>query len=289
MSNILVTGSKGQLGSEIADLKDQFSEYTFFLTDKEELDITNAAQIEQFVLKNNIKVIINCAAYTNVDKAEDDTEQVYKVNHLAVKNIAEIAKKHQLKFIHISTDYVFEGSSEVPYLETDETNPKNVYGNSKLLGEKALLEINPRNTLIIRTSWLYSSFGHNFVKTILKLSKERKQINVVDDQIGSPTYAKDLATVILKLILKLETKQVEIFNYSNSGKCSWFQFAQEIIKNAKSECMVLPISSEAFASKAFRPNFSLLNTEKIKKSFQISIPNWKDSLKVCLDKMKEPI
>ena len=289
MSNILVTGSKGQLGSEIADLKDQFSEYTFFLTDKEELDITNAAQIEQFVLKNNIKVIINCAAYTNVDKAEDDTEQVYKVNHLAVKNIAEIAKKYQLKFIHISTDYVFEGSSEVPYLETDETNPKNVYGNSKLLGEKALLEINPRNTLIIRTSWLYSSFGHNFVKTILKLSKERKQINVVKDQIGSPTYAKDLATVILKLILKLETKQVEIFNYSNSGKCSWFQFAQEIIKNAKSECMVLPISSEAFASKAFRPNFSLLNTEKIKKSFQISIPNWKDSLKVCLDKMKEPI
>lgn len=289
MSNILVTGSKGQLGSEIADLKDQFSEYTFFLTDKEELDITNAAQIEQFVLKNNIKVIINCAAYTNVDKAEDDTGQVYKVNHLAVKNIAEIAKKYQLKFIHISTDYVFEGSSEVPYLETDETNPKNVYGNSKLLGEKALLEINPRNTLIIRTSWLYSSFGHNFVKTILKLSKERKQINVVKDQIGSPTYAKDLATVILKLILKLETKQVEIFNYSNSGKCSWFQFAQEIIKNAKSECMVLPISSEAFASKAFRPNFSLLNTEKIKKSFQISIPNWKDSLKVCLDKMKEPI
>jgi dTDP-4-dehydrorhamnose reductase len=289
MYTILVTGSKGQLGSEIADLKGQFSECTFFLTDKEELDITNETQIEEFVIKNNINAIINCAAYTSVDKAEDDKELAYKINYLAVKNIAEIVRKHQLKLIHVSTDYVFDGTSEVPYSETDATNPKNVYGYSKLLGEKALLEINPSNSLIIRTSWLYSSFGHNFVKTILKLSKEKAQITVVNDQIGSPTYAKDLAIVILKLILKLDTKQVEIVHYSNSGKCSWFQFAQEIINNAESECKVLPISSEAFNSKAFRPNFSLLNTEKIKKSFQIRIPNWKDSLKVCLNKMKEPI
>ena len=233
MYTILVTGSKGQLGSEIADLKGQFSECTFFLTDKEELDITNETQIEEFVIKNNINAIINCAAYTSVDKAEDDKELAYKINYLAVKNIAEIVRKHQLKLIHVSTDYVFDGTSEVPYSETDATNPKNVYGYSKLLGEKALLEINPSNSLIIRTSWLYSSFGHNFVKTILKLSKEKAQITVVNDQIGSPTYAKDLANVILKLILKLDTKQVEIVHYSNSGNFGRYNLVVALSANTK--------------------------------------------------------
>ena len=278
MSNVLVTGSKGQLGLEILKLENDFSQFKFYFTDRTNLDIANAKAIENYVVKNKIDVIINCAAYTNVDKAEDELELADEINYLAIKKIAEIAKKYNLKLLHISTDYVFEGVSENPYLETDVTNPQNVYGDSKLKGEKAIQEINPSNSIIIRTSWLYSKFGNNFVKTMLKLSKEKNQISVVSDQIGSPTNACDLAKTMLQLIPKIKSNEVELFHYTNKGKCSWFQFAEEIIKLSNNECKVVSVSSAEFKSKASRPNFSLLNTDKIQQKFKVTIPHWKDSL-----------
>lgn len=287
MSNILVTGSNGQLGNELRNLADEFSMYSLFLTDKDTLDITNFKEVEAFVIKNKINVIVNCAAYTNVDKAEDEVEVANNINFEAVKNLAEISKKYQLKLIHISTDYVFEGTSQIPYLENDATNPKNQYGKTKNLGEKAIVQINPANSVIIRTSWLYAVSGHNFVKTMLKLSKERTELTVVNDQIGSPTYAFDLAKTIFLILPKINNQSVEIYHYSNQGVCSWFQFAQEIIVASKRECKVLPVSSNEFNSKAYRPNFSLLNTEKIRNTFQIEIPNWKESLSNCLLKLGE--
>ena len=277
--NILVTGSKGQLGSEISALQSQFPKYKFFFTDLNELDITNFEAIEDFVSKNNINALINCAAYTNVDGAEDHFEIANSINNCAVKNLGEISKKYQLKFVHVSTDYVFDGTSAKPYVETDQTNPQNVYGITKLKGEAVLKQLELQNAVIIRTSWLYSSFGKNFVKTILKLSREKNEINVVNDQIGSPTYAKDLAFTILKIIPKLQTNTVEVYHYSNKGGCSWFEFAKEIVAVSKSQCKVIPVSSSQFKSKASRPEFSLLNTEKIEKIFNVEIPNWKDSLK----------
>jgi dTDP-4-dehydrorhamnose reductase len=285
MSNILVTGSKGQLGTELAAINGQFPYFKLFLTDTATLDITNFSAVENFIVNNKIDIIINCAAYTNVDKAEDEVEISNKINFEAVKNIAEIAKKHALKLIHISTDYVFDGTSQIPYNETVLTNPKNQYGKSKDLGEKALLKINPENSIIIRTSWLYAVSGHNFVKTILKLSNERNEIKVVNDQIGSPTNAADLAAVIFTIVPKIKNEKVEIYQYSNQGSCSWFQFAQEIVQQTNSNCTVLPTTSKEFNSKAYRPNFSLLNTEKIKNTFQIEIPSWQESLKECLKQL----
>ena len=278
MSNILVTGSKGQLGLEISKLGNDFSQFNFYFTDRANLDIANTKAIENYVVKNKIDVILNCAAYTDVDKAEDEPELADEINHLAIIKIAEIAKKHDLKLIHISTDYVFDGVSENPYSETDVTNPQNIYGDSKLKGEKAIQEINPSNSIIIRTSWLYSRFGNNFVKTMLKLSKEKNQISVVSDQIGSPTNACDLAKTILQLIPKIKSNGVELYHYANKGKCSWFLFAEKIIKLSKNECKVVPVSSTEFKSKASRPNFSLLNTDKIQQKFDVIIPHWKDSL-----------
>lgn len=279
MSNVLVTGSKGQLGLEIVKLRNDFSGFNFFFTDSTNLDITITDSIENYIVNNKIDVIINCAAYTNVDKAEDESELANEINHIAIKKIAEIAKKHQIKLIHISTDYVFDGMSENPYLEKDLTNPQNVYGSSKLKGEKAIQEINPSNSMIIRTSWLYSKFGNNFVKTILRLSQKKNQVSVVNDQTGSPTNGSDLANAILEIIPKIKNDSVELYHYANKGKCSWFHFAKEIIKLSKNECEVVPVSSSEFKSKANRPNFSLLNTDKIQKKFDIVIPHWKDSLK----------
>lgn len=280
--NVLITGAKGQLGLELASLESKFPNFIFFFADKSLLNIANFKEVESYISKNKIDVIVNCAAYTNVDKAEDEPEMVNEVNHLAVKNLGEIAKKHHIKLIHISTDYVFDGNSSIPYAETDNTNPKNVYGISKLKGEKALLEINPKNSIIIRTSWLYSEFGNNFVKSILKLSKEKESISVVSDQIGSPTYAKDLATAILKMLPMIQCEGVEIYHYANKGQCSWFQFASAIIELVQHNCEVLPISSELFKSKAKRPKYSLLNTEKIAQVFNLEIPNWEDSLEECI-------
>ena len=284
MLNILVTGSNGQLGASLKELENKYPSYHLIFTDKNELDISKFDEVQEFISKNEIQVVINCAAYTNVDKAEEELEQANTINYLAVENLGHVAKTTKMKLIHISTDYVFDGQSKIPYTEDDKTNPKNNYGLSKLKGEQALLAINPENSIIIRTSWLYSLFGNNFVKTMLRLFKEKETISVVSDQIGSPTNAHDLAKVILQIVPTVENKGVEIYHFANEGKCSWFQFAQEIVKNSDDNCKIEPISSREFKSKTVRPKYSLLNTEKIKKTFKIEILNWKVSLKRCLNK-----
>jgi len=285
MDNILITGSKGQLGLELSKLKNDFSNYTFFLADKSSLNIADYKAVENYISENKISVIINCAAYTNVDKAEEEPELANTINHLAVKSLAEIAKKYEVKLIHISTDYVFDGTSKFPYLENDKTNPKNRYGITKLNGEKALKEINPNNSIILRTAWLYSEFGKNFVKTIRRLGEEKEAISVVSNQIGSPTYAGDLALAILQMIPKLKYKGVQVYHYANQGECSWFQLAKEIIRLSNYQCEVKPISGSEFKTKAIRPNYSLLNTEKIQADFKLEIPHWKDSLKKCIARL----
>jgi dTDP-4-dehydrorhamnose reductase len=280
--NVLITGSKGQLGLELESLGRKFPNFKLFCTDKFSLNILNFEETEQYVLKNNIDVVVNCAAYTDVNKAEDEIEKADEVNHLAVRNLGLIAKKHHLKLIHISTDYVFDGNSEIPYKESDATSPQNAYGITKLNGEKALSEINPQNSLIIRTSWLYSEFGNNFVKSMLKLSKEKESITVVFDQIGSPTYAKDLALAILQIIPQNDSDGLQIYHYANKGQCSWFDFASEIMKIAQQNCEILPIPSSAFKTKAKRPKYSLLNTDKIQHTFNLEIPTWEDALRECI-------
>jgi len=286
MTNILITGSKGQLGTALQNIADNYSNYTCFFADKTELDIINFQALEIFVAKQNITVIINCAAYTNVDKAEEEVDLATEINYKAVENLAQISKQYKIKLIHISTDYVFDGTSEKPYLETDLTNPQNKYGETKLYGETALQNVNPKNTIIIRTSWLYSLNGHNFVNTMLRLFKKNNVVKVVSDQIGSPTNATDLANFIFTIIPQINTKGVEIYHYSNKGSCSWFQFAQEIANITNSDCTVVPISSEAFNSKVKRPKYSLLNTEKVQQTFNFEILSWQDSLKQCLNKIK---
>lgn len=284
--NVLITGSKGQLGLELESLGHQFPNFNLFCTDKFSLDILNFEEAEAYVLKNNIDVVVNCAAYTDVNKAEEAFEMADEVNHLAVRNLGLIAKKHHLKLIHISTDYVFDGNSEIPYKETDATNPQNAYGITKLNGEKALSEINPRDSIIIRTSWLYSEFGNNFVKSMLKLSKEKESITVVSDQIGSPTYAKDLALAILQIIPQINSEGLQIYHYANKGRCSWFDFASAIMKIAQQNCEVLPIPSSAFKTKAKRPKYSLLDTDKIQHTFNLEIPTWEDALRECVLKLE---
>ncbi len=285
MIKVLVTGANGQLGLELAVLEHKFPNLNLFFTDKNTLNIVDFEAMESYISKNKIDVIVNCAAYTQVDKAEDVPKIADEVNHLAVKNLGLIAKMHQLKLIHISTDYVFDGNSEIPYKESDATNPQNAYGISKLNGEKALLKIDPKNSIIIRTSWLYSEFGSNFVKTMLRLSAEKEQIKVVSDQIGSPTYARDLAAVILKIIPAINNEGIQIYHYANKGQCSWFQFAEAIMKIAQRNCLILPITSAEFKTKAKRPKYSLLNTDKIQNTFNLEIPNWEDALRECILKV----
>ncbi len=284
--NILVTGGNGQLGSEVRELSST-NPNNFFFTDVGELDISNKEAIEAFVLTNKIDTIINCAAYTAVDKAQSDVELADKVNHLAVKYLAQVAKDNGVALIHISTDYVFDGKNYRPYLEDDTTNPKSIYGKTKLDGEKAMMEINPKNSLIIRTAWVYSSFGANFVKTMLKLGKDRDQLTVIYDQVGSPTYARDLAGAILDILPQLQSDSVEIYNYTNEGVLSWFDFAKEIMKMAKLDCTILPIETKDYPTPASRPHYSLLNKAKIKAKFNITIPYWKDSLDECLRRLGE--
>jgi dTDP-4-dehydrorhamnose reductase len=286
MSNILVTGANGQLGSEIQELSNNF-EANYFFTDRNSLDITDQNALINYIQTNNIDTIINCAAYTAVDKAESDIENTNKVNHLSVKYMAEIAKEKNIKFVHVSTDYVFDGKNYKPYTEDDTVSPNGIYGKTKLDGEKALQEINPKNSIIIRTSWVYSSYSANFVKTMLRLGKEKEQIGVIFDQVGSPTYAKDLAYTILEILPKIDNVNVEIYNYSNEGVLSWYDFAKEIMRMAKLKCKVNPIETKEYPTPATRPHYSLLNKAKIKKTFNITIPYWKDSLDECLKKLGE--
>lgn len=286
MLNVLVTGSKGQLGSELEELSSAYK-HNFFFTDRDELDITIQENINRFVELNNINIIINCAAYTAVDKAESEVALALKINSKAVKSLAEVSKEKAIKLIHISTDYVFNGENFIPYVETDNTNPNSVYGESKLSGEKALLEINPRNSIIIRTSWVYSSFGTNFVKTMLRLGKEKELLGVIYDQVGTPTYARDLAKVILNILPKIKNDTVEVYHYTNEGVLSWYDFAKEIMKMAKIDCKINPIETKEYPTPAKRPHYSLLNKVKIKEKFNIEIPYWKDSLSECLEKLGE--
>lgn len=285
MIKVLITGANGQLGLELAILGPKFPNLNLLFTDKNTLNMVDFEEVDSYISTNKIDVIVNCAAYTHVDKAEDEPKIADEVNHFAVRNLGLIAKKHQLKLIHISTDYVFDGNSGIPYAETDAANPQNAYGISKLNGEKALLKINPKNSIIIRTSWMYSEFGSNFVKTMLRLSDEKEQIKVVSDQIGSPTYAKDLALAILKIIPAINNEGIQIYHYANKGQCSWFQFAEAVMKIAERNCLILPITSADFKTKAKRPKYSLLNTDKIQNTFNLEIPNWEDSLKECILKL----
>ncbi|WP_339660562.1 dTDP-4-dehydrorhamnose reductase [uncultured Polaribacter sp.] len=285
MINILVTGANGQLGSEINALKQIYSDYNFHFTDSKELDITNHEGVDQFIKTNKISVIINCAAHTAVDKAETEIELSTKLNHLAVENFGNIAKVNNIKLIHISTDYVFDGTNYIPYSENQKTNPQSVYGNTKLAGEQALQKINPKNSIIIRTSWVYSSFGNNFVKTMLRLANERKELGVIVDQIGTPTYARDLAKVILEIIPKIKNKNVEVYHFSNKGVSSWYDFAKAIFDIKEIKIKLNAIETSQYPTAAKRPFYSVLNKNKIENTFQIEIPNWRDSLKECLQKL----
>jgi len=281
---ILVTGKNGQLGKSIHKLVTNTEQTDdFFFVGREELDINSESNISHyFDSSDKFDIIINCAAYTAVDKAEEELEPANQVNHLAIKQLAEVAKTQQARLIHISTDYVFDGESSKPYIETDETNPINVYGRTKLAGEKALQKAMPNNAIIIRTSWVYSEYGNNFVKTMLKLGKEREELNVVSDQIGSPTYATDLADVILEIIQNKTFKEAgqvtQTYHYSNEGEISWYEFAKEIFKITKISCKVNSITTEKYPTLAKRPKNTLMNKDKIIKSFGVSICQWDRSL-----------
>ena len=280
---ILVTGSGGQLGMEIWKLSERYPSYKFLFTTKEDLPIDDLKAVKNFFEQQQIDHCINCAAYTAVDRAESEKESAFLINAEAAGNLATICKAHQAQLIHISTDYVFDGTSTVPYKEEDKISPINVYGASKLRGEELVLNHNAE-AVIIRTSWVYSSFGNNFVKTMLRLLKERESINVVNDQYGCPTYAADLAGVIMTIIEKEngDHSQTGIFNYCNEGKTTWYEFAKAIKKYIKSKCAIEPVPSSAYSVQAARPKYSVLDTTKIKETFGITIPNWKDSLNACL-------
>ena len=284
--NVLVTGSNGQLGSEIKELSSNYN-YNFFFTTRDDIDITSKDSIKEFCQTNSINVIINCAAYTAVDKAESDMENADLVNRKAVKKLSIVAKELNIKLIHISTDYVFDGKNFKPYVEEFQTNPQSVYGKTKLDGENELININPINSIIIRTSWVYSYYGNNFVKTMLRLGKEKEELGVIFDQVGTPTYAKDLALAILNIIPQIENSKVEIYNYSNEGVLSWYDFAKEIMKMTKIDCKINPIETYQYPTPAKRPHFSLLNKSKIKQKFNIEIPYWKDGLDDCLKRLGE--
>ncbi len=282
MANVLVTGAGGQLGSELKELAPKEG---FWFTDRTDLDISDKEVLEKFITENKIDTIINCAAYTAVDKAEEDQESADKINHQAVRVMAELAKAKDLKLVHISTDYVFDGKGYKPYKEDDQTNPNSVYGATKRLGEEAILQIAPKNSIIIRTSWVYSSFGANFVKTMLRLGKEKKELGVIYDQIGTPTYARDLASAILEILPQIALQKPEIYHYSNEGAISWYDFAKEIMKMAKLSCQINPIETWQYPTPAARPHYSLLNKSKIKNDFGLQIPYWKDSLSECIRKI----
>jgi dTDP-4-dehydrorhamnose reductase len=286
---ILVTGKNGQLGRSIQKLVntdtkiDNNQTSNDFIFVGRELDLSSESSISDYFSNNDkFDIIINCAAYTQVDKAEQEVELANQINHLAVKQLASIANKQQAKLIHISTDYVFDGESDKPYIETDIPNPINVYGKTKLAGEQALKEVMPINAIIIRTSWIYSEYSNNFVSTMLRLGKERDELNVVSDQIGSPTYATDLAGAILEIIKDKEFKEIsqatQIYHYSNEGEISWYAFAKEIFKIAKVDCKVSPITTQQYPTLAKRPRKTLMNKDKIAKTFSMNIPDWRISI-----------
>ncbi len=285
MYKVLITGANGQLGSEIRHISSSY-QFEFLFTDVAELDITSKESIVRFLKENPVDAIINCAAYTAVDKAETDEEIADKVNHLAVKFLAEVAKELKLKFIHVSTDYVFDGESFRPYTEDAIPNPQSIYGKTKLAGEVALSSLELPDSIIIRTSWVYSIFGNNFVKTMRRLGAEKPALNVVSDQIGTPTNARDLATCILDILPKLNTSKTEIYHFSNEGVCSWYDFALAIMELSRLDCKIKPIPSSQYPLPAKRPYYSVMSKEKIKSDFGIQPTYWRHSLQQCVLELK---
>lgn len=282
---VLVTGSKGQLGYEIREASIESND-TFLFTDVVELDICDLEKLELYCRTNKIDLIVNCAAYTNVDHAEKDEETANKINNLAVANLAEVAKNLNIVLIHISTDYVFGGGKNTPLKEDDQINPLGVYGKTKRLGEEAIL-LSGCEYLIFRTAWLYSWRAKNFVRTMLELTLNKKEIKVVFDQVGTPTNAKDLAKVIVKIITNRSFKGNKgIYHFSNEGVCSWFDFAWTINRLADHNCIVQPCYSSEFPSPVERPSYSVLDKTKIKRTFNIEIPYWEESLKECINRIK---
>lgn len=289
--NILITGANGQLGNEMRVIAATDTTHQWFFTDVAELDITDRKAVSSFVINNRIEAIVNCAAYTNVDKAEDDEQTAFLLNALAVENLAIVASENKALLVHVSTDYVFDGEAYLPYKEDEPTCPATVYGRTKLQGERLAMDACAW-TIIIRTAWLYSSFGNNFVKTMLRLGKERDKLSVVYDQVGTPTYAADLAGAIFVIINKIEAEEREefinqskgeIYHFSNLGVCSWYDFTKEIHRLAGIECDVQPIRSEQYPTKTPRPHYSVLDKQKIINDFGIKIPHWTESLKKCVD------
>lgn len=287
---ILVTGSYGQLGSELKELSVNFSGWEFLFTDADSLDITNEKAVDIFLNKNAPSLLINCAAYTAVDKAESETNAAHQLNAIAPGILAKLTKKHKCGFIHISTDYVFDGKGFKPYSEFDVVNPAGVYGKTKLAGERAIRS-GHANAVIIRTSWLYSAYGNNFVKTMLRLGRERDELKVVFDQTGTPTYAADLAQALLSIAESYSEYPAAlvpgIYHFSDEGVASWYDFAKSIFDIAGIQCRVIPVLSEEFPTPAKRPHYSVLNKSKIKATFNITIPYWKESLKICIEKIQK--
>lgn len=287
MYKILITGENGQLGSELKELSSSYTQYEFTFVDRTTLDLSNLCKLEDYFDHNSVNIIINCAAYTAVDKAESESDLANTINHRAVSLLAKIAKKKNISLIHISTDYVFNGQNYRPYIETDPTNPQGIYGRTKRDGENTILEASPKNSIIIRTSWVYSTYGHNFLKTILRLGKERDSLNVIFDQVGTPTYARDLAKTILDILPQIKNESPQIYHYTNEGVASWYDFTQSIFELTGIDCNVNAITAEEYPLPAPRPHYSLLNKAKIKNDFGITIPYWKNSLKKCLQYLGE--
>ncbi|MDA9575648.1 dTDP-4-dehydrorhamnose reductase [Flavobacteriaceae bacterium] len=277
MTKILVTGGNGQLAQCLKDVVKNNDELDVNFQDLPELDITNIQQLVSYFSKNELDYCINCAAYTAVDLAEEQSDLAYAVNADGPKNLAEACKKHQVKLLHISTDFVFDGKKQTPYIETDMPNPLGVYGKSKWQGERNIQEI-MEDYFILRTSWLYSEYGNNFIKTMLKLSETRDEINVVSDQIGSPTYAGDLAEVLIKIVLSSSTNY-GLYHFSNSGAISWYDFAVEIFTQFGKKIEVKPITTEDYPTAAKRPKYSVLETTKIENNFDCTLKDWQGSLK----------
>ena len=288
MSIILITGANGQLGNELKVVSKNFYGYDFIFTDVDSLDITSLEQTTEFIKKSKPDWIINCAAYNLVDKAEAEPEKALLLNGTAVKNITDVIKGSECRFVHISSDYVYDGQTNVPYNESISANPLSAYGKSKLAGEKyALLH---QGSMIIRTAWLYSSFGNNFVKTILRQATVKESLNVVFDQTGTPTYAADLAEAIMTIISGVIRNQIAmnsgVYNYSNEGVCTWFDFATEIISEAGLNCKVFPVLSKDFNQTAQRPSYSVMDKTKIKENYGLIIPHWRNSLLKCMKLLK---
>ena len=282
--NVLVTGASGQLGSEMRVAVGGCAD-NYIFTDIADLDITSQEEVDRAMRVLKVDVVVNCAAYTAVDMAEDEPLQAERINHHAVANLAKLCAKHDATLIHIATDYIFDGTTDMPYTEESSASPLSVYGRSKLAGEATIAESGCR-AIIIRTSWLYSEFGSNFVKTMRSLTTSKQSLKVVNDQIGTPTYASDLASVLVKIIERRMLDRCGVYNFSGEGECSWYEFAVEIARQSgNNHCTIEPCTSEEYSTKAVRPRYSVLDKNKIKATFGIEIEDWKIALGRCIDKL----